>query len=177
MREAFNRRIAGNGVAHLPGAAALGAVEQDLPLQVTIVLRPLNRRAHHPPTVLHPGRREAYSHADLAARYDPGDERIALARRFAKRHRLSVVEVSRARHDVVVQGSAAQLSRAFGVSLRNYEARGARYRAHDERIHLPPELRPSVENVLGLDDIPTHRSHAAATRTASGLSVSELERK
>jgi len=177
MRQASNRRIAGSGVAHLPDAAAVAPVEQDLSLQVTFVLRPKNRRAHNPPAAMHPAKRRLFSHEDLAAHYDPGDDRIALVERFAKAHRLKVVEVSRARHDVVVQGTVEQLSRAFGVTVRYYDARGCRYRAHDERMHVPAELRPHLENVLGLDNIPTHGPHASASQGAAGMPIADLERQ
>jgi kumamolisin len=177
MRQASNRRIAGSGVAHLPDAAAIAPVEQDLVLQITLVLRPENRRAHRPPSAMHPAKRRLFSHADLAAHYDPGDDRIALVQRFAERHRLEVVEVSRARHDVVVQGTVEQLSRAFGVTLRYFDAAGCRYHAHDERAHLPAELRPHIENVLGLDNIPTHGPHAVARRAVTGFAIADLERQ
>ena len=177
MRQASNRRITGSGVAHLPDAAAVAPVEQDLSVQVTFVLRPKNRRAHTAPPVMHPARRRLFSRDDLATHYDPGDDRIALVQRFARTHRLEIVEVSRARHDVVVQGTVEQLSRAFGVTLRYYDARGCRYRAHEERMRVPPELRPHLENVLGLDNIPTHGPHASASTGGAGLSITEVERR
>lgn len=171
------RRVAGSGVSHPFGAVAVGLAERDLPLQVTVVLRPRDPRAHAPGPVMHPADRQIHSARDLAARYDPGDDRIRVVREFAHAHGLSVREVSRARHDVVLDGTAEQFSRAFGVTLQYFEAEGTRYYAHDERVRLPRALRSAAEGVLGLDSIPTHRTHAMPARGTASTGIATLERQ
>jgi kumamolisin len=165
MRIPPKRLVAGSGVSHPLGAVQLGDVEPELPLQVTVVLRPRDARAHvAAPAMMHPADRRIYSTAELGKLYDPGKERVAAVRSFARRHGLSVREVSAARHDVVLDGTAEQFSQAMGVKLRWWEADGIRYHSHDERIGLPQALRRATEDVLGLDTIPTHRSHAMVAR-------------
>jgi kumamolisin len=113
---------------------------------------------------MHPADRLILSTGALAELYDPGDDRVSLVNDFAHTHGLSVREVSRARHDVVLDGTTQQLSRAFGVTLRWFESEGTRYYAYDERVRLPRALRSAAEHVLGLENIPTHRTHAVAAR-------------
>ncbi|MBI1312062.1 hypothetical protein GC176_12280 [bacterium] len=114
--------------------------------------------------------------SELANLYAPADADIELVRMFAEEHHLDVVDVSNLRHDVVLEGTAADLSAAFKVQLAQYEHDRGSYRAHDEAIHLPDELVDKVEAVLGLDDIPCYDRNFAAqldamvgTGTASGL--------
>jgi kumamolisin len=126
---------------------------------------------------MHPAERPILSVDDLAHWYDPGDDRIRLARKFADAHGLSVIEVSRARHDVVLDATAEQFSRAFGVTLQWYEAEGAQYYAYDERVRLPRELRTVTEHVLGLENIPAHRTHAVAARRDAHAAIPALERQ
>jgi kumamolisin len=126
---------------------------------------------------MHPAERPILSVDDLAHWYDPGDDRIRLARKFADAHGLSVNEVSRARHDIVLDATAEQFSRAFGVTLQWFEAEGARYYAYDDRVRLPRELRTATEHVLGLENIPVHRTHAAAARRDAHAAIPALERQ
>lgn len=177
MGKLGSRRVAGSGVSHPLGAAPVGAVEQDLPLQVTVVLRPRNPRAHDAGPALHPAERPILSTHDLAEWYDPGDHRVLLVKKFADAHGLSVKQVSRARHDVVLDATAERFARAFGVTLQYFEAEDAHYYAYDERVRLPRELRAATENVLGLDSIPTHRTHARAARHDAHAAIPTIERQ
>ena len=171
------RRVAGSGVSHPLGAVAVGVAEPDLPLQVTVVLRPRDRRAHVPGPAMHPADRRVHSADDLAAWYDPGDDRIQIVRKFADAQGLSVREISRARHDVVLDGTVEQFARSFGVTVQWFEAEGRRYYAHDERVRLPRALRTVTESVLGLDNIPTHRTFAMPVRRSARADVATLERQ
>jgi len=176
MSKTHNRRVAGSGIAHPVGTVPVGAVERELPLQVTLVLRPRNSRAHAKPPAIHPALRSIASRDDLAAHYDPGNDRVRLVRRFARGQSLSVVEVSQARHDVVLAGTAEQFARSFGVHLQYFETAGQRYYAHDERVRVPRDVRNAVEGVLGLDSIPAHRTHAGMARRSSSTDIPALER-
>src|ERR1041385_5607022 len=171
------RRVAGSGVAHPLDATPIGAVEPDLPMQITVVLRPRDRRAHVAGPAMHPADRPILSADDLAAWYDPGNERIDLVTKFAGEFELSVGEISRARHDVVLDGTARQFSRAFGVTLQWFEAHGSRYYAYDRGVRLPRDLRAAAEGVLGLENIPTHRTHAAAAKRDAHAGIPTLERQ
>ena len=114
MGKLGGRLVSGSGVSHPLGAERLAPVGQELSLQVTVVLRPRKPGAHDAGPAMHPAERRILSAHDLAEWYDPGDHRIDLVRKFADAHELSVVEVSRARHDVVLEAHAGRFARAFG---------------------------------------------------------------
>ena len=166
-------RRAGSGVLHLGDAERAERVNPRKRLDVTVVLRPANPNAHVLTHARHPRLAHPLSARGLAALYDPGDASIRVVRRFAKQHDLEVVEVSRARHDIVLSGTVSGLSRAFGVELHNWNYSRGQYRAHDEPVTLPPDLRAVSEGVLGLDDIPVHRTRAApgASPTVSSQAI------
>jgi len=177
--------VAGSGVRHLAGVVRAGAVDARKHLQVTLVLRPRNelakRTASQAPTsgairhALHPAALRQLTRTELADLYDPGDERFELVRAFAKEHDLKIVEESRARHDVVLEGSVLALSQAFGVTLHHFTHDLGQYRAYDGPIQVPHELAGVVEGVLGLDDIPVHRPRTGAGVARPVLMPAQLE--
>lgn len=141
--------------------AAMGGAVPEERIRVTLVLRPESdascKVGETPAGVDH-------GHAplcDLEDHFSPANDDVERVRIFAQEHSLEVVEVSRLRHDVVLEGTPTALSVAFNVELAHYEHKHGCYRAHDEPIHLPPELHDVVEAVLGLDDIPCHDRHFA----------------
>lgn len=123
--------VHGSAPAHPAGAAAVQALHPDHPLRVTVVLEP--------------GQPEA----------------VPAVEAFARDHGLEVVEISAVQGDVVLAGSASQLSRAFGISLRHYDHPRGRYHGHEEPVSLPGSLEGLVLGVLGLDTIPHGRRHVA----------------
>ena len=126
---------------------------------------------------MHPAERPILSAHELAEWYDPGDHRVLLARKFADANGLFVIEVSRARHDVVLDATAEQFARAFGVTLQYFEAEGAHYYAYDERVRLPRELRAVTENVLGLDSHSDASHPRGAARRDAHAAIPALERQ
>ena len=58
-----------------------------------------------------------------------------------------------------LEGTAANMMRAFEVKLDRYEHEGHPYRARTGGIQLPAELVDSVEAVLGLDNRPQAKPH------------------
>ena len=175
MGKLGSRRVSGSGVSHPLDAAQVGAVERELPLQVTVVLRPRTPRAHAPgrrcilpsvgfcrftisrigtiPATIESSRQKVRGCAwTFGGRGFPG-----ATRRRSRR-------------------TAEQFARAFGVTLQWFEAEDARYYAYDERVQLPRALRAVTENVLGLENIPTHRTHAGAARGDAHAPIPTLER-
>jgi kumamolisin len=88
---------------------------------------------------------------------DPAD--ISLTCDAMERCGLRVVSADAASRRVVVEGSLATVTGAFGVQLTYSEASDAfsgspvRYRGHGE-LHLPAELQGVVVSVFGLDNQP-----------------------
>src|SRR5437867_4653106 len=69
------------------------------------------------------------------------------------------METNIARRSVVLAGTVAALSAAFGVELQQYEHPGGTYRGRTGAIQVPEELAPIVQAVLGLDNRPQAAPH------------------
>ncbi|HEY6378241.1 MAG TPA: S53 family peptidase, partial [Candidatus Dormibacteraeota bacterium] len=91
---------------------------------------------------------------DFAATHgaDPSD--LATVETFAGEHGLSVVRADAAQRTVVVAGSAAAMTTAFGVTLARYRAGDAGFRGRSGTVSLPASVAAVVEAVMGLDDRP-----------------------
>lgn len=158
-------------------ARHLGRADRDRVLEVTLVLKPRDRTAHRLPARRHPREHPVHDRAALEALYDPGADRFAHARAHAKVHGLRVVEMSRARHDVVLSGTVAQFEHAFAVELHDHEQHGRRHRRIHGTVRLPRALRAATTAVLGMDTTPCHRRHARvanASQAVRSLTVDEL---
>jgi len=88
---------------------------------------------------------------------DPRD--LEKIRAFARRHGLTIVAEHLARRSVVLSGTAAAMSDAFGVELARYEDAGRTFRGRSGPIYVPAEVAPLVEGVFGLDDRPQAKPH------------------
>ena len=145
----------------LPNARPVGAADPAARIEVTVVLRPRSTGAGVAATVSAPPphQRQYLSREELAATSgaDPND--IATVEAFAHAHGLEVVETSIARRSIILAGSVAAFSAAFGVELQQYNHPGGTYRGRTGPIHVPQELAPMVQAVLGLDDRPQAAPH------------------
>jgi kumamolisin len=70
---------------------------------------------------------------------------------------LDVHVADSARRTVTVEGTVAQVSDAFGVSLGRYEADGHEYRGREGVVRVPRDLAGIIDAVLGLDNRPQAR--------------------
>lgn len=158
--------IPGSDKAPVAGAHSLGAVRADERIEVTLRLRPRSASAGAAPraaTNAHedvpPAQRQYLSREEYEAAHGTDDADIAKVRAFAQAHRLAVVEADAARRSVVLSGSAASLSAAFGVTLEHMAHEGGTYRGRTGAISVPAELDGIVQAVLGLDDRPAADPH------------------
>ncbi len=138
------RRALGTRVADQPGSERI---------EVSVVLKPQSR-APMPQTGGAVMTREEFAAAHGA---DPAA--IDQVREFAKEYGLTVTNVSPERRTVQLEGSAADMVRAFEVKLHRYKHEDCEYRGRTGVIKLPSEMADSVEAVLGLDDRPQARTH------------------
>ncbi len=99
------------------------------------------------------------SRENFAAAHGASTTDLAAVKAFAQMHGLSVVQEHAARRTIVLSGTVAQFSQAFGVELRRYEYPGGTYRGREGVIQIPEELGAIVEAVLGLDNRPQARTH------------------
>ena len=148
-----------------PSARLLGPAKNDETMTVTIVLR---RRPDGPPVPDHsyyrdtpPAERPRLSSEEFARKYGADQADIDKVTAFVAGHGLKVVETNPGRRTVVVSGTVQQFSKAFGVTLSEYEHQVARtpgslatetYRGRDGFIHVPAELAAIIVGVFGLDN-------------------------
>jgi len=154
MADARRIPLAGSERAPLPGARVEGPSDAAERLEVSLHLRP---RAPLPPAGHDPG--AVISREELARRHGASEEDVTLVERFAERHDLDVVAAQPDRRTVVLAGSVAAMSAAFGVELQRWRRDGATYRGRVGPLHLPADLAAAVEGVFGLDDRPQARPH------------------
>ncbi len=147
-----------------------GEVDGQEKFPVTIVLR---RRTDGPAfpdvdyfTKTPPRRRARLSHDEFTEAYGAHPQEIQSVEEFAKKNGLTVKSTHAGRRHVVVEGTAQQFSKAFGVSFKRYElppaprrkpgppARARRFRGREGFIHVPKELAGSIVGVFGLDNRP-----------------------
>lgn len=106
-----------------------------------------------------PNERQYLSREEFAATYGADDNDLKKIETFANEHDLTVVEVSQARRTVVLSGTIADMSMAFGVHLANYEHPEGNFRGRTGPIYVPEEISDIVEGVFGLDNRRQARPH------------------
>jgi len=153
-----------------PAGTRIGDVASDETVEVSVILKPKAR-------VEAPRTGEAtISREEFAALYGADPAAIEQVKAFAEAHKLRVVEIAPERRTVKLEGTAADMSKAFETPLDRYEHEGTEYRARTGAIHVPAELAPSIEAVLGLDNRPQAKPHfrvcGASPRTGAETSYS-----
>jgi kumamolisin len=161
-----SKRVIVEGSTRKPmsGAHRLGPADPNERFTVTIHLKResdekefrslLERTATH--TIkrqTHPGREE------FAKKHGTHPDALAKVREFAREHGLTIDKEYPAERRVVLSGTAAAMSAAFGVTLDRYDAARGTYRGRTGDITLPEDLAPHVQAVTGLDNRPSARPH------------------
>src|SRR5262249_23116487 len=148
----------------LAQAEQVGAVHPDELIEVTVRVR--SRADAALPAHIDqlaaqaPDKREHLSREQFAERFgaDPAD--LPKVEAFAGQRGLAVVSSSAARRSVVLGGTAAQMTAAFGVTLHLFaHPNGGTYRGREGAVFVPSELADVVQGVFGLDDRPAARPH------------------
>jgi kumamolisin len=106
-----------------------------------------------------PVKRPHLSRKEFAVTHGADPHDLKRVEEFAQSHGISVVESNIAQRRVVLSGTVAALGTAFGVNLANYEHPGGTYRGRTGPVHVPEDLAPIIEAVLGLDNRPQARPH------------------
>ena len=142
--------LPGSERAPMPDARLLGPVDDDELIEVTLVLR-------RPPggdlDAAAPGA-APISRARFAAGYGALQSDIRQIELFYQAHGASIVQSSTAARTITLAGTAAQMNRAFAVTLQRYASRRSTYRSFSGPVHLPAALAALVQGVFGLDDRP-----------------------
>lgn len=166
-----SRKVTLAGSERQPVGKRVGDQPKDEMIEVSVILKPKTRAAA-------PAAGGAIvSREEFAAQHGADGADIEKLKEFAKANNLTVSEVSVERRTVKLEGAAADMIRAFDVSLDRYEHDGRQYRARTGAIKVPADLAPSVEAVLGLDDRSQAKPHfrireEQAARPAAAAPVS-----
>ena len=160
--------IEGSTRAPVDSAREIGPVAPDARIEVTIrvrpdpagglaeaSIRPLLRSAASEPGV----RTGHLTRAQLRTAGGADWREVGMVEDFAREHGLAVLESDPAERRVVVAGTAARLSAAFGVTLRRYELGDQTFRGRTGEITVPGQLAPIITGVFGLDDRPQAQPH------------------
>jgi kumamolisin len=147
----------------LPGSRRIGPSDPKEQIQVTVFLRRGSSPKQFPDLrkigKLPPAQRSHLSRAQFASRHGARPADIKKIRAFAKQNGLKVVEVSRPRRSVLLSGSVAAFSRAFGVELNSYQHPTGTCRMRTGTIQIPAALSGIIEGVFGLDNRPQAKPH------------------
>ena len=145
-----------------PAATLVGAVSPQEQIEVSVYLKP--RQA------LAAALDEADPRGELRARraVEHADD-IRLLTEFAHDTGLTVVSVDPGRRLVKLAGPAAKLEAAFRTKLDHYNDGQRGYRGRSGPLHLPDDLAPVVEAVLGLDTRPAAQPRIVPHRKAASF--------
>jgi kumamolisin len=155
--------LPGSERALLPGSRKIGPSDPKEQIQVTIFLRRGSSPKQFPDVKklgkLLPAQRQHLSRAQFAALHGARPADIKKVRAFATQNKLKVVEVSRPRRSVLLSGSIAAFSSAFGVELNSYQHPTGTCRMRTGTIQIPASLSRIIEGVFGLDNRPQAKPH------------------
>jgi kumamolisin len=157
---AFERRITLTGSERRPlrDWQPVSPINENDTVRVTIVLQ---RKGAEPRVEKDNGLYGSLSHEEFTQKHGANPEDIALIERFAHEYHLTVVESSVQRRRVVLTGTAAAMTKAFGVELACYKVEGVEhtFRGRTGALSIPEELSGRVVAVLGLDSRPIAKPH------------------
>ena len=145
------------------GIRVVGAPDPNEQIRLSLILRPRqsiqNLASSKELTDTLPNKRNYMTRAQFAGAYgaDPGD--VVKVEAFAQEHNLTVMEVSQARRTIVLSGTIAALSAAFGVFLANYEHPEGAFRGRTGPVYIPEDLSGIIQGVFGFDNRPQARPH------------------
>jgi hypothetical protein len=118
------------------------------------------RRRSDAPALPDPATSSAIGHGEqgyltreeFATQFGASQADLDTVAQFAGANGLQVVESSIARRTVVLKGTAAEMSKAFGVELSMYQTPNETYRGREGTIQIPGNMAGIVEGVFGLDN-------------------------
>jgi kumamolisin len=168
--------VKGSERAPLPGAHIAGAIDPNEHILVTVITR---RRHSSKELTSHvkeigarkPHERKHISREEFATTHGADPTDLEKIEDFAHEHGLDVVEAKGAQRRVVLAGTAAAISKAFGVYLARYEHPKGAYRGRTGPVHVPEDIAPIVEGVFGLDNRPQARPHFRHLNNKKGKAV------
>jgi len=170
------KRVPGSRREPLANAKPAGEVDPKHWIEVLVRLRSRVSDAGRDARLMemnskYPGERTIPTRESLAASRGADPKDLAKIETFAHTHHLTVREASIPKRTLRLAGTAADMCRAFGVTLRKYKAKDLAYRGREGYLYVPGELSEIVEGVFGLDNRPVAGPrHRRVSRKASKTS-------
>ena len=183
------RAIPGSERHPIVGSSSVAGVDPGKIIRLTIYVRPkasdvevpkLHEIGNNP----HEYRRLIASQKALAA-FEADPKSLQAVQKFARANRLKVIESSRVKRSILVEGKTSDAMRAFGVDLKIFEhPTKGRYRGRIGPVSVPASLHKIVEAVFGFDNRPIgrplfklgpQRSIARAAKPANTYLPTDLE--
>ena len=149
--------LPGSERKQLPGAEPAGALSPTDTLRVSVFLR---RKGPDPDPPPGPGQPHM-TREEFAQQHGANPEDLALVEQFAHQYQLTVVDSHLGKRRVVLTGTVANLSQAFGAELQYYRvaATGLTFHGREGSISIPSELNGIVVAAIGLDNRPIAKPH------------------
>jgi kumamolisin len=155
--------LPGNNRPLKHGAKRLRPADPNQLVKITVVIRGKQELPEPDPSAA------PMSLADLESNYgaDPGDLEKVEKALASSSYGLKVIGASAGARTVELEGTVAQMNKAFQVDLGEYESpEQGKYRGREGDIRIPAELGGIVEAVLGLDERRVARRHPGKRRRA-----------
>jgi kumamolisin len=156
--------LAGTEKKPLAGAEVLGDFDPKHRISVTVLVRsrtplPIRQPAFRQLLSAPIAQRQYLTRAELASRHGAHPADLDKIEAFAHAHDLTVVQRSAAERRMVLSGTLANLTRAFGVRLQRVSFRGQEHRMRSGPIRVPADLAKVIADVKGFDDRPQAFPH------------------
>ena len=155
--------LPGSDKSQPEGARCLGACNPDEKIEVVVMLRRQNEDAFRQlMEKITAGAADAVpvSREEFGKRFGASEGDVAKIEAFAKARGLDVVRADAGSRSVVLSGTIAQFSAAFGVKLERFEHHAVgEYRGRTGPVNVPEDMKDAVTAVLGLDSRPQARPH------------------
>lgn len=147
--------LRGSERAPLHGARSIGPTDPHQLIEVSVLLK--HRQSLN--NAKASGR--FMSHNEFASQCGADPAHVDRLRQFARDNKLQILERGDEilRRTVTLAGTAAQMEKAFGVELNEFEHPDGSYRGRTGSIQIPQECADIIQGVFGLDDRPVAKPH------------------
>jgi kumamolisin len=164
MQKSNRVNLKGSERAPLAGAHSVGATDPHQLIEISVILK------HRKPVPSAEQNLRRITHAEFAAEHGANPADLELLKKFADENSLQVLERGDEimRRSVTVAGTAANMEKAFGVKLEDYEHPEGSYRGRTGSIQIPADLENAIQGVFGLDDRPAAKPHYRYRTAHSG---------
>ena len=155
MSNAKKTSLKGTEHTMLPGARAVRPSDPHQLIEISVILK------HRKELPKIENEVKTISHGEFAKTYGADPAQVDRIRQFAQDNNLQMLErgdevMSRT---VTLAGTAANMEKAFGVDLNEFEHDNGSYRGYTGSIQIPEDLAGFVTGVFGLDDRPVAQPH------------------